>query len=95
MKLIASVDLVARVKVKESVYQLDSVTRSIPLHLADREASSSDREGMQRLQLAESVLGFESVAIQQVTYADGSIWKPESAHVCGYRSPGGSMRVAK
>lgn len=86
-KPIAAINLLARIKVKDSVYQLDSVTRSFPFTL-------NSTNGPQRLQLAESALGFESLTIEQVAYTDGTTWKPEHKNACGYRSTG-SVLVAK
>jgi hypothetical protein len=86
-KPIAAVNLLARIKVKNTVYQLDSITRSFPLTL-------NNTNGPQRLQLAESALGFESLTIEQVTYTDGTTWRPEHKNSCGYRSTG-SILVAK
>jgi hypothetical protein len=86
-KPIASVNLLARIKLKESIYQLDSVTRSFPLTL-------NSTSGQQRFKLIESALGLESLTIEQVTYTDGTTWKPEHRNSCGYRSTG-SILVAK
>jgi hypothetical protein len=87
-KAIVSIDVAARVKVKDSVYQLDSVERDLRLHLGRG-------DGWQRLQLAESAVGFAGLTIAQVTYADGSVWRPESGHACGFANHGGTERVAK
>jgi len=86
-KPVKAVDLIARLKVKENRYQLDSVTREYPLHL-------SKGEGSEQLQLVESAVGFIDLSIEQVTYSDGTTWKPEQ-RACSFRSTGGSVLIAK
>jgi hypothetical protein len=87
-KKVQAVDLLARIKVKDSIYQLDSTTREFPIHLASGEDT-------QRLQLADSAVGLESLLIRQVTYEDGTTWKPEHRLACSYRPPLASRVVAK
>jgi hypothetical protein len=87
-KAIVAVDLVALLKVKENIYQLDSTTRAFPLHVRSM-------EGAQRLQVAESAVGFDSVLIEQVTYRDGTTWRPAHRHACGYSSSRSIEQVAK
>ncbi|WP_263359199.1 hypothetical protein [Acidicapsa ligni] len=86
-KPVRAVELLARFKVKDSPYQLDSTIRELPLHL-------SIGEGSQQLALAESVLGFESLSIEQVTYADGTTWKP-AQHTCSYHPTPSPSLVAR
>lgn len=86
-KFIAAVDLVGRIKVKLSPYQLDSITREISIHL-------SSAEGSQHYTLAESAVGFDSLYVTQVMYEDGTFWRPQHRFACGYRNPG-SVLTAK
>jgi len=63
-KAIEAVDLVALLKVKDSIYQLDSTTREFRLHMSGSEST--------QLHVAESAVGFDSLLIEQVTYRDGT-----------------------
>jgi hypothetical protein len=83
---VESVDLMARIKVKDSIYQLDSVMREFPIHL-------TNIEGTQRLPLVDSALGFDSLAVEQVTFADGTTWKPQHRLACAYRPSGVNQLV--
>ena len=85
-KKIRSVDLMGYIKVKDSIYDLDSTTREFPIHV-------SGSEGRQRLQLVESAVGFETVAVEQVNFADGTSWKPEHRLACAYRSAGSIVQA--
>ncbi len=86
-KKVVALDLLARIKVKDSIYQLDSVTREFPVHL-------TSGEGVQRLELVKNAVGFDSLGIQRVTYADGSQWQPEYRLACTYQGAG-TMQIAK
>lgn len=86
-KAIEGVDLVAVLKVKESIYELDSTTREFSLHVRGT-------EGTQQLHVVESAVGFDSLLIEQVTYRDGTTWRPAHRRACGYYSSAAS-RVAK
>ncbi len=87
-KAIQAVDLVAVLKVKESIYQLDSTTLELPLHLRSI-------EGTQRLHVVESAVGFDSLLIAQVTYRDGTTWRPTHKRACGYYSSQSMEQVSK
>jgi hypothetical protein len=83
---VRSVDLMAYIKVKDSIYDLDSTTREFPIHV-------TGSEGSQRLKLVESAVGFETVAVEQVNFADGTSWKPEHRLACAYRSAGSIVQA--
>jgi hypothetical protein len=83
---VSSVDLVGFIKVKDSIYNLDSTTREFPIHV-------TGAEGKQRMQLVESAVGFDSVAVEQVNFADGTSWKPEHRLACAYRSAGSIVQA--
>ncbi len=87
-KAIEAVDLVAVLKVKENIYQLDSTERDFPLHV-------SSVEGTQRLHVVEAAVGFDSLLIKQVTYRDGTLWKPAHKRACGYYSSRSIEQIAK
>ena len=78
---IAGIDLLGRIKVKTNRYQLDSITRDIPMHL-------SSASGDQHYTLLESAVGFDSLYVTQVVFKDGTIWKPQHRFACGYQNPG-------
>jgi hypothetical protein len=85
---VKSIDLVVRVLVKDDIYQLDSTPREFPIHLGSI-------DGVQRLEMGDAVMAVDSVALEQVTYADGTTWRPAHRLACGYRAPGGAMERAK
>jgi hypothetical protein len=85
-KKVKSIDLVARMLVKDDIYQLDSTTREYPVHL-------QSIDGVQRVEMADSAMGIESLVLAQVTYVDGSTWKPEHRLACGYRGLGSISRA--
>jgi hypothetical protein len=83
-KPIAAVDLMGRIKVKLSLYQLDSITREISIHL-------SSAEGSQRYTLSEFAVGFDSLYVTQVMYEDGTFWRPAHRFACGYQNSGSTL----
>jgi hypothetical protein len=85
---VKSIDLVVRVLVKDDIYQLDSTPREFSIHLGSI-------NGVQRLEMADAVMAVDSVALEQVIYADGTTWRPPHRLACGYRAPGGTMERAK
>lgn len=87
-KPVQSISVTARIKVKNSIYQLDSFTRDFPLTFISTESE-------QRLQLAQSALGLVSLTIDQVTYNDGTTWRPEHRAACGYNANRGAIRTAQ
>jgi hypothetical protein len=91
-KDIESVVLTGWIKVKDSPYQLDSVTHPFSLELS-REALGKDVEATQALKLASNALGLDRIELSQVIYADGTTWKPERKN-CIYR-PGGNLERAE
>jgi hypothetical protein len=87
-KAIASVELVAEIKVKRSVYQLDSRTEDFAFRL-------TGVDGPQREWLSQAALGLTGLTIRKVSYADGSSWEPKNKHTCAYPFSPGTIQVAQ
>jgi hypothetical protein len=85
---IAWVALLAQIKVKDNVYQVDSRTEEFTLRL-------TAVNGPQRKWLSQNAVGLDSLSVAEVTYTDGTSWRPKSSSACAYPFPGGSMRVMR
>src|SRR5271163_4079187 len=85
-KDIESVVLTGWIKVKDSPYQLDSVSHAVALELSRKALLGKDAQATQALKLAANAIGFDRIELSQVTYADGSTWKPERK--CVYANAG-------
>ena len=87
-KAIEFVELVARLKIKESPYDLDSITTDLIVRL-------SSTDGPQREWLRESALGLVDLTVHRVRYADGTIWQPANDRACSYTHVPQSVLVLK
>jgi hypothetical protein len=90
-KDIESVVLTGWIKVKDSPYQLDSVSHAVALELSRKALLGKDARATQALRLAANAIGFDRIELSQVTYADGSTWKPERK--CVYANAGSTERA--
>jgi hypothetical protein len=90
-KDIESVVLTGWIKVKDNPYQLDSVSHSVALELSRKALLGKDMQATQALKLAANAIGFDRIELSQVTYADGSAWKPERK--CVYANAGSTERA--
>jgi hypothetical protein len=90
-KDIESVALTGWIKVKDSPYQLDSVSHSAQLELSRRSLLGKDVQATQALKLAANAIGFDRIELSQVTYADGTSWKPQRK--CVYANAGSTARA--
>jgi hypothetical protein len=90
-KDIESVVLTGWIKVKDSPYQLDSVSHSIQLQLSRKALLGKDVQATQALRLAANAIGFDRIELSQVIYADGSSWKPQRK--CVYANAGSTERA--
>jgi len=90
-KDIESVVLTGWIKVKDSPYQLDSVSHSIKLQLSRKALLGKDVQATQALKLAANAIGLDRIELSQVTYADGSSWKAERK--CVYANAGSTERA--
>lgn len=91
-KNIDSVVLTGWIKVKDSLYELDSVTHPFILELSRKALLSRDTQATQTLKLADNALGLDRIELSQVNYADGSIWKPKRLN-CVYPYMGSLERA--
>jgi hypothetical protein len=91
-KAMASVGVTARVNLKTNIYALDAHTVELRLNFAG--TRNLDREEPQGIQIGlpphAYLFGVARVTLDQVTYADGSVWSaPASNNTC--RTAGGSL----
>lgn len=93
-KDIESVLLTGWIKVKNSPYQLDSVTYPFTFELSRKSLLGKDVEATDTLKLASNALGLDRIELSQVTYTDGRIWKPERQN-CVYHAAGNLEGAAK
>ncbi len=90
-KDIELVVLTGWIKVKDSPYQLDSVSHSAQLELSRKALLGRDVQATQALKLRANAIGFDRIELSQVTYSDGSSWKPERK--CVYANAGSTERA--
>jgi hypothetical protein len=90
-KDIESVVLTGWIKVKESPYQLDSVTHSVQLDMSRKGLLGKDVQATQALKLSANAIGFDRIELSQVTYVDGTTWKPQRN--CVYANVGSTERA--
>ncbi|HEX4008152.1 MAG TPA: hypothetical protein VHX60_18405 [Acidobacteriaceae bacterium] len=96
-KAIASVSVTARVNVKTNVYALDA--HSLQLRMNFGGTRNVDRDEPQQIETGlphhAYLFGVAQVTLDQVTYADGSVWSaPAGSNVC--RTSGGfTEQIAK
>jgi hypothetical protein len=90
-KVIESVVLTGWIKVKDSPYQLDSASHAVALELSRKALLGKDAQATQALTLAANAIGFDRIELSQVTYADGSSWKPQRK--CVYANAGSTERA--
>jgi hypothetical protein len=90
-KDIESVVLTGWIKVKDSPYQLDSVSHSVALELSRKALLGKDVQATQALRLAKNAIGFDRIELSQVTYADGTSWKAQRK--CVYANAGSTERA--
>jgi hypothetical protein len=77
------------IKVKDSPYQLDSVTHPFQLELSP-EAMRGD--GGKEFHLASTAIGFDRIELAQVNYVDGTTWQPKHRS-CVYSNMGVTERA--
>ena len=96
-KEIRSLKFSARIFVKKSIYDLD-YQPAIQLHLTTYGTRSLDETFAQlrRLSLPESIHPtlVEGVTLEQVTFADGSVWSAKDHDRCGI-TPGQMLNVVR
>ena len=91
-KDIEAVVLTGWVKVKDSPYQLDSVTYPFQFELSRKALLAKDLQATETLRLASNALGLDRIELSRVTYTGGSTWKPERRG-CVYRYMGSTEQA--
>ncbi len=76
------------IKVKDSPYQLDSVTHAFQLEVSQ----NALLVGGQAFKLASNAIGFDRIELSRVVYADGTTWTPERQS-CVYANMGVTERA--
>jgi hypothetical protein len=88
-KDIESVVFTGWIKVKDTPYQLDSVTHPFQLELSPKTLRG---EGAKAFRLVSNAIGFDRIELAQVKYADGTAWRPKQQS-CVYANMGTSERA--
>jgi hypothetical protein len=91
-KKIEAAALKVEVKVKRSIYDLDSLTLTLHLELSGIDVASDELS--RAIPLRVPAFGLGQVVLQQVTYADGSTWSPMTENACRLSGPS-AVQVAK
>jgi hypothetical protein len=90
-RAIASASITARVNVKTNVYALDAHPLELRLMLSGTQDLDKTLDQIQHIVLPKHVylFGVARVTLDQVSYADGSVWTaPISNNVCRTNGPG-------
>lgn len=85
-KLIRSISVRVELKIKKSIYDLDSQTVVFNMTLIGNSAKET-------LPLSVIAYGLDRVTLQQIIYADGKAWMAPAKNTCSYQQPQGSLRV--
>jgi len=91
-KDIESVVFTGWIKVKDSPYQLDSVTYPFHFELSRKALLAKDIQATETLKLASNALGLDRIELSQVTYTDGTTWQPDRGG-CVYLYMGNTERA--
>ena len=86
-KDIRSITVRAELQIKRSVYDLDSITIARDLTLTE--------DGAETLPLHLITYGLGTVTLEQVAFADGTIWSATTDNGCSYRNPNTSEKIAE
>ncbi|HEX4064717.1 MAG TPA: hypothetical protein VHZ09_01745 [Acidobacteriaceae bacterium] len=90
-RAIRSVAITAELKVKKDVYALDATPVAMRLHFAGTEDLSKTLDQLATIPLPQKMhsFGVVRVRLDQVTFADGGLWKaPAGANSCEVGSSG-------
>lgn len=91
-KDIESIVLTGWIKVKDSPYQLDSVTHPFDLTLSRKSLLSKDVEASEALKLAGNAIGLDRIELARVMYGDGTTWQAIRSN-CVYHLDGNLERA--
>jgi hypothetical protein len=95
-KAIRSVSLNAYFVAKRSIYDLDATTFKVDLAFS-AEAAENAAEQLREIRLPEKMhaYGLTRVSLEQVTFADGSLWTAAGRNNCSLNAQGTAERIAK
>jgi len=87
-KQIRSISVVAELKIKRSVYDLDSTTVDVKFALPGLFSSDKDSTISRTMALTVGAFGFDRVRLEQVEYADGTTWSVNRLVSCSVANQG-------
>lgn len=93
-KEISSVSVTAHLRVKTSVYALDATPVDVRLSFSGTDDVNSKAEQLTQLPVPGHfwIFGVARVSLDQVTFADGSVWSAPRSNPCRANGPG-SLRI--
>jgi hypothetical protein len=96
-KAIRSVSITARFKGKGSRYQLDATAFDLHLTLSGTESADQKAEQLREIRLPEKmyVYGVTRIALDQVTFADGTLWSSVGHSNCAMNVNGSAERIKR
>jgi hypothetical protein len=86
-KQIQSIEIRVELKVKRSIYDLDTTTITRDMTLTGNTADT--------LPLNVIVYSLGPVTLQQVNYVGGKVWTPKATDTCSYRRTESAEQIAK
>jgi len=82
-KQIRSIGLAAELRAKRNRYDLDATT--VDVHLTISDLIEQEKADLSRtLVLTVEAFGLEQIRLEQVSYADGSIWLANHKNNCSF-----------
>ncbi|MGD0367173.1 MAG: hypothetical protein ABSA94_06935 [Acidobacteriaceae bacterium] len=96
-KALRSVTITARFLTKQSMYQLDASGFDLHLTFSGVDAADKAAEQLREIRLPEKMYayGVTRVALEQVTFGDGTFWMAMGRNNCSLNVRGTAERVAK
>jgi hypothetical protein len=92
-KQIESLHVTARVKVKQSVYDLDATTLELHFTISGTGVVDRSSELLRSIPMQATLFGVGQVTLEQVSYADGSVWIAGHHDVCRTNGASGLRQV--
>lgn len=96
-KAIRSVSITARFTGKTSKYQLDASTFELHLTFAGADSADKAAEQLREIRLPEKMYayGVTRIALEQVMFADGTLWTGVGHTNCALNVTGSAERITK
>lgn len=96
-KAIESVSITARFTGKRSKYQLDASTFELHLTFSGSDSADKDAEQTREIRLPEKMYAYSvtHIALDQVTFADGTLWTSVGHTNCAMNVSGSAERITK